>query len=501
MGSYHFRCMDVLGRGSFGEVWSAEIVAAPNRDERQLPAALKDITACDQAAVDQALFEIKLLSELHGPDMCMPRLLAHRVAGRRIRIAMTRVPGETLESFMSRPQPRGLDGLGAVRRGGALATLLLRQLGPTLERVSHLAWHRDVNPRNVLLSDDAGGLMDSRESSVSSARFWLIDFGLAVDSKTWSSKWATSPISGDCRYWPVSSWLMWLRGPEAVRGSRRWLRQYESRLDSYALGVMALDLLCTPALAALDPSKTGPEDELRGSWRRLLTAYSKYMRDVSRWHHEIFRVFSAGGAIGPLHRKLSQERVVEVVHDRVSTICSCLRACVDRTHDPAIQNLLWATAELLDESSEVALTEAVSAVCSDGRYQPGSGTGDGSRTSALRAASLDSMSARTQGCLPSLAPVSPRERCLTTRQRSESARRNRPSSHAACIVFDSNGQPSPQQPALFVPPLQFQQDIAEASFAPPVVRQLCFSPQMAHRQGRQSSPSPVVVRTLHGEGC
>ena len=62
----------------------------------------------------------------------MPRLLAHRVDGQRIRIAMTRLPGETLKSFLAKPQPAKQDGCGAIRRGGMLATLLLRQLGPTL---------------------------------------------------------------------------------------------------------------------------------------------------------------------------------------------------------------------------------------------------------------------------------------------------------------------------------------------------------------------------------
>lgn len=252
--------------------------------------------------------------------------------------------------------------------------MLVRQLGPTLERISRLAWHRDVNPRNVLISDGSTGqLLDSTapKASVSNARFWLIDFGLAVDSRSWGARWSTSAISGDCRYWPTSAWLMWLSGPEGVRENQKWVTQYETKLDSYALGIMALEMLCSPALANDDGNKIDPKtDELRGSWRRLLTAWTKYMRDVTRWHGEIFRVFSSGGDIAPLYNKLSQERAAEVVQHRVATLCSCLRACVDRTHDPAIQNLLWAVSELIDENSNVSLREAVKAVNSEGRYNP-----------------------------------------------------------------------------------------------------------------------------------
>lgn len=464
LGAYHFRCLEALGRGSFGEVWSAEILAP--RDDECRVAALKDVAAHDRAALDQALFEIRLLSEQHGPDVRVPRLLAHHVAGRRVRIAMTRLPGETLGKFLSRSQPVNQDGPSAIRRGGALATLLLRQLGPTLERVSRLAWHRDVNPRNVLLSDDAGGLMDSR-ACVRSARFWLIDFGLAVDSRTWGARWATSSIGGDCRYWPASAWLMWLQGPEAVRGSPQWLRQYQGKLDSYALGVTALELLCTPALA-LDAR--GSEDELRGSWRRLLTAHAAYMRDVSRWHRELFRVFSTGADARPLHHQLSQERAAEVVQHRVSAIRSCLRACMARTHDPSIQNLLWAIAELLDESSNVALMEAVQAV-SDGSH-PGHGASQSSRVAP--AASLDAPPPWIHGSLANFAPVA--RRSLTPlRQRSESAR-----SHAPQTA--QKGRNLPGQPS-FVP----HQDLPGDMALVPVVPRLCFPPPMAHSMGRPHS--------------
>lgn len=368
IGAYHFRCSHVLGRGSFAEVWSGEIVAGRDQSECKQEVALKDLAGTSKKDLDQALFEVNLLSRLQGPGMCMPRYLAHRVdpkadGGSRIRIAMTRVPGEPLDEWLERPQPAGQDGPSAVHRGCMLATQLIKQLGPTLERVSRVAYHRDVNARNVLISDSvSGGLLDLENGSVENARFWLIDFGLAVEASTWPTAWQTSAIGGDCRYWPVSSWMMSFYGAPAVSKHKDLVRQYETRLDSYALGVMALELLCTPALASCDVTKTGKEDELRGSWRRLLTAWTKFRRDVTRWHEDIFKVFASGADNGPLFQRMSQERVVEQVGNHVAGIRACLRACIERTNDPVVKRLIWVIAELVDEGSSLSLHDAVASV-------------------------------------------------------------------------------------------------------------------------------------------
>lgn len=303
--------------------------------------------------------------------MCIPRYLAHRVDSRpdgvsRIRIAMTRVPGEPLDEWLTRPQPVGQDGPAAVRRGCALATLLIKQLAPTLEKANRFALHRDVNSRNVLMSDGVnGGVMDPEIGSVENARFWLIDFGLAVETATWPTQWQTSAISGDCRYWPLSSWMMSFYGAPSLKKHKDLVRQYETQLDSYALGVMALELLCIPALASCDPGKTAEEDELRGSWRRLLNAWTKYRKDVTRWHSDIHKVFAAGVDTGPLFKRMAQERTVERLSAHVSTLRSCLRACIDRTNEPTVKNLIWVIAELIDETSSITLQEAVAGVSGD----------------------------------------------------------------------------------------------------------------------------------------
>lgn len=384
IGGYRFRCTGVLGRGSFSEVWSGEEVGV----QEPLEVALKDINCQAKSDLQQALFEANMLlsfasgascSYARGappPQLRIPRYLSHRVdprkgqsgEGWRVRMAMTRVPGEPLDSFLKRTPPSGQDVQSAVRRGCMLAMQMIRQLAPTLETVSSKAVHRDVNAHNVLISDaiDGGCFVGCAEpeEAASRANFWLIDFGLAVDSTTWSTAWREADIGGDCRYWPQSSWFVSFWGADEIAAKRELCAQYINRLDIFGLGITALELLCTTALDGSNAAgcQTGAADGLRGSWRRLLDAWTKYWTDVTRWHTMIYRVFSQGGDVGPLYQELAKERVVEKILTRMASIRKCLRACVNRTEDPRIQSLLNVLAELLDEGSTFGLREAVNAL-------------------------------------------------------------------------------------------------------------------------------------------
>lgn len=380
IGNHRLRCSHVLGRGSFSEVWSGEEVGAQDR----LEVALKDIKCNNQSDLQQAIFEANMLLGFatcaHGssqaPQVRIPRYLSHRVDNRqdawRVRMAMTRVPGEPLDAFLKRTPPAGQDVQSAVRRGCMLAMQLIRQLAPTLERISHKAFHRDVNAHNVLLSETVSGGRYSNsadpEEAMSNASFWLIDFGLAVDSSTWNTVWREADIGGDCRYWPQSSWFVSFWGADEMAQHKDLCSQYKSRLDVFGLGITALEVLCTVALdgsnaAGCHPELGGAADGLRGSWRRLLNAWTKYWTDVTRWHTMIYRVFSLGGDVGPLYQELAKESVVDKVRSRMATIRQCLRACVHRTEDPRIQSLLNVLAEMLDEGSSFGLREAMQALC------------------------------------------------------------------------------------------------------------------------------------------
>jgi serine/threonine protein kinase len=382
IGGHRFRCTGVLGRGSFSEVWSGEEIGI----QEHLEVALKDIGCAQQSDLQQALFEANMLMGFAAaancsygqgaapPQLRIPRYLSHRVdhkksgEGWRVRMAMTRVPGEPLDSFLKRPPPPGQDVQASVRRGCMLAMQMIRQLGPSLEIISQRAVHRDVNAHNVLLSDAVdGGVFRCNaepEEAASRANFWLIDFGLAVDSTTWHTAWRDADIGGDCRYWPQSSWFVSFWGADEIAAQKDLCKQYMTRLDIFGLGITALELLCTTALDGSNAAgcQSGSSDGLRGSWRRLLNAWTKYWTDVTRWHTMIYRVFSLGGDVGPLYQELAKERVVDKILSRMAQIRQCLRACVHRTEDPRIQSLLSVIAEMLDEASTVGLREAVNAL-------------------------------------------------------------------------------------------------------------------------------------------
>ncbi|CAE7349346.1 unnamed protein product [Symbiodinium natans] len=232
--------------------------------------------------------------------MRIPRYFGHKVDqkedGWRVCLAMARLPGECLDSWLRRAPPPNQDGPSAVRRGCALAMALIRQLGPTLERLAPHAWHRDVNSHNVLLSDalDGGRLMPCADVEETSKRacFWLLDFGLAVDAATWPQRWPHSDVAGDCRYWAASSFVMSFCGPEETAAKKDLCAQYRTKLDVVGLGLTALELLCSSVLASRE---SWSPDGLRGSWERLLETWERYRDDVTRWHTMIFQVFAKGG--------------------------------------------------------------------------------------------------------------------------------------------------------------------------------------------------------------
>jgi len=219
-----------------------------------------------------------------------------------------------------------------------------------------------VNSHNVLISDAVdGGRFWANENAedVSRVRFWLIDFGLAVDSQTWPNVWQTADVAGDCRYWPPSSFFMTFYGPQEMQSNSNMCEQYKTRLDVAGLGLTALELLCSTALAS--SWNWGPDD-LRGSWRRLFEAYKKYRDDVTRWHQMIFQVYSSKGETDPLYQKLNQEHIVDRVAAHVDTVRSLLRSCTRRVEDVQTQRLLHVLADMIDETKPMGMGDVVPAL-------------------------------------------------------------------------------------------------------------------------------------------
>jgi len=374
IGTFKFQCHGMLGRGSFSEVYAA----TAHSDGTE--AAIKDITCKSQEELQQALFEAHLLSGLSADSrkqaaaaassrLKIPLYLSHQVdqskAGEwHVRMAMTRVPGEALDTFLKRAGPGKTATTNQLRCALSLAAQLILQIGPTLERVSEHAWHRDVNSHNVLICDEttAGSLSRSQDSQklLDNANFCLIDFGLAVEVKTWPSCWKTADIGGDCRYWPPSSWLMSFYGAEAMKGRADLCRQYQTRLDIYGLAVTALELL---GIEVLGVDKQADVEDLPQEWKDLFRSWTSFWSDVTRWHSQVYEVFSRGGDITPLYTRLAQESVVEKVLAHAQAVREDLRACAkDAETALGHRELLCVLAEMLDEGSQVALQDMILAV-------------------------------------------------------------------------------------------------------------------------------------------
>lgn len=431
IGSMHFRCLDILGRGSYSVVWRAQQVHTNGAVHPSSEAvALKEVHCSSQSSLLQAVFEVQVLLALErgipdpeqplqplpqqpprgpgcpgGVPLRVPRCIAYRVdphqsEGWTVRTAMTVVPGESLDVFFRRPPPTPTSPTGAGRGGGsggrraalfrgcALARKLLLDLGPVLELLEPIAWHRDVNSHNILVdvSGDAGAppraalLADGDYAAAAAeadrATFWLIDFGLAVDSQSWTAaKWRTEHIGGDSRYWPPSSWIMHLLGPEGFEGGREHHReQYRHRLDVHGLGIAALELLCSVALAAEPVPPSTPAtpngmprlisaaaiaaDGEEGSWARLLFAWESYWENVWRWWSMVYSIFSKGGNIAPVQAALMQEGIIERLGELLEALRETLRQCALRMKgngDFSTARLLRVIADMIDESCEFRL--------------------------------------------------------------------------------------------------------------------------------------------------
>jgi len=409
VGPLSLRVAEVLGSGSYSIVWRAEVLgrlyheAEPNGaangladgapEEREV--ALKDVCCRSSSARRQALLEVEVLLALEQQQLPagepwasrLPRVLGHRVdpceEGWYVRMALTRLPGDQLDKWLRREAAAAEEAVHAamepgstvrvpswtshIKRGLAMAESLLLQLGPTLERMAPLAWHRDVNSHNMLVSDAVDGASLALQDPGFRASFWLCDLGLAVDSTSWVSDsegeggaWRVTDIGGDCRYWPASSWMVHCYGADYLEGQEDFCRQYQRRLDIHGLAITAVEVACSTAVVARRAGAPAGEDD-PSCWAALLDAWKKYRTEVTHWWEAIYSVFSVGGDFRPVHAWLVEECVAEQVVDLTTDIRQALLCCSEVEHSEGAEvrgRVLRVLAELMDETSRLELGEA-----------------------------------------------------------------------------------------------------------------------------------------------
>lgn len=345
--------------GSFGTVWAAEDIQHPRK------LAVKEIACRSATELMNALFEKHLLGILassnldathyggaYTPPTAMasgssanldlskiPHLVGHEVLGeckpKRVRLAMTRVPGIALEDFLEQRRVEAASAsaaglvVGAQRRFNEAveyAYSLVSQLAPVFQHTSTFAIHRDVNTHNILI--DA-------ETTPGVPNFGLVDFGLAVDCKCWCSHegdpdthkrptrigqdsvmtWRYLDIAGDCRYWPVSAWTQFLIGWKEIDANPCLKSEYMLQLDQHALGITVMKVfveLLSPPPPKGDGGDNGRSSEhgashmhgsvesseiphLRQEIWSLLRSWSSYWKHITPVHRKLISTFHNNG--------------------------------------------------------------------------------------------------------------------------------------------------------------------------------------------------------------
>ena len=297
-----------LGMGSFGVVWAAHCESQE--------VAVKEMICNNETELQRAEYEIKLLktlSELVPLPLRIPSLVSSEVCGQRVRLAMSRLPGITLDHLFTK-------GSFTTEEAVLSARALIQQLAPTMAAVSQVTYHRDVNAHNILV--EAAGKTPS---------YGLVDFGLAVDASTWCdpspsnpggrSEWEYLDVGGDCRYWPVSAWRQFEAGCRALVQEDFLCVEYQTHLDLQGLGLTALQVL----------SAMLPTDVEVPELQKLQEVWEEYWDDASCYWASLLDTFRHGGDWAAL----KQDFVARQVHQIMAERLRALRHAVSRALDAA----------------------------------------------------------------------------------------------------------------------------------------------------------------------
>lgn len=345
---WRFQIVSPLGMGSYGMVWSGT-----SDDGREV--AIKEILCRSHADLVNAQFESNLLYKLchtsakqgylqlrashgrvptlaeNGTDPRIPALAAQETQALvperewRVRLAMSKIPGTPLvlmlEKYRLERSAGVIDGssttvesvLMRLAKPCRFARDLVAQLGPSLDRIASIAYHRDINPRNILVETHEGR----------PPFYGLVDFGMAVDSVKWRSDslgvWQNLEVGGDCRYWPVSAWTMFLHGPEKLGPNSPLRQEYHTQLDVHALGITALQVLIE--MSALVPEaacSVGSESAASGSeipatWRALQSAWNQYWEDAADFWSCLIDCFTNRGDWNALKIACHSHGVLDII--------------------------------------------------------------------------------------------------------------------------------------------------------------------------------------------
>lgn len=370
IGDFVCRIGSSLGMGSFGAVWAASSDDVP-------ALAIKEIECCSHADLLNALFEGHLLRTFtpKGPrtprqagdsndaedDVNLARVLPWLVASEtlhlgpqlwRVRLAMTRLPGKPLDCFLEHGQREDLHRRGnrdaanwrSLHKACFFAREMFSQLAPALKVVSSMAFHRDVNPHNILIELD---------DSEARPRFSLVDFGLAVDALCWQREegsgwtmsrpsrvgqdgactWHNLDVGGDCRYWPESAWVQFLHGWMEVESNPAWLFEYQALLDTHAFALTSVQMIAEMLPPFRDCASMDASSDPGGVWasfRAMQLAWDVYYETVTPLHTRLMDTFHHSGDWDSLKLSCIDKNVETLIADHVGELRTAIQIARDR---------------------------------------------------------------------------------------------------------------------------------------------------------------------------
>lgn len=320
VGKHTFQIVDKLGAGAFGVVFEAKEANSTH------PVAVKLSVPSTDKEHARAVFECDVLRQLGDvlpADGRVPKYVAHSSGPKSIVVAMSKADGKELGEWLygvactaECPAPPAIAsdaavlGCAAGTKGLVDATLisaaLAKQMAPVFAGLEDFAYHRDVSAHNFLVS----------VSGDDCPSFTMIDFGLAVDSRTWSQDWRSFEIGGDPRYWSPAAWIQFAHGASYLeQHPDAGLRNlYLERLDHYSFGVLLLEtFFALWGGASVDPSCSEAMIKAQATWHSYWVQACALMK----------RVF---GDAELLRDQMVRGRELQLFSASHEALCSSLRA-------------------------------------------------------------------------------------------------------------------------------------------------------------------------------
>lgn len=373
VGKHTLEVSGELGRGNFGVVWEVRVHVKPSSQECStetpqsiVSSALKISTPSGADSLDAAVFEVEVLRRLANDFQeseeapChVPRYLAHQISSvasgrpgkKSVSLLMSKMVGGPMDKWLygpafsdsrlkSIPIAELLDGplpgsrLATQGLEGAAATAakLLSQMAPVFSKLGGIAYHRDISAHNFLVHEEANGDLT----------FSLIDFGLAVRSDTWHREYRRSNLAGTPNYFPPTTWMLFAYGHRYLEEhpNQSYLRQYQERLDHFAVGVLCLEtFFCLWDGNFVTGSKA---DSSNSRLREARKAWRSYWKRAVEFYKGFF---NKGGS--KFRQTLQGTQHVSYLAEAMNTLLAALRAAAN-TDDSFTGRLLGAAAELLD---------------------------------------------------------------------------------------------------------------------------------------------------------